>query len=101
MNHITRISIAVTCALGVSAAFAQTVQRGEATVSGASKTTQTVAQASTTAPVRVAQAGGAATGATAGGATAGVGIGTTLVVVTAAIATIAIASDSGQAATQH
>lgn len=100
MKRITGISIAVACALGMSAAFAQTVQRGDTRVSD-TKPTQTVAQASTTAPVQVAQAGGAAAGAAAGGATATVGLGTTLVLVGAAIATIAVATDDGSAAVTH
>lgn len=96
MKQIISVSIAAACALGVSAAFAQTVQRGGATVS---EPTQTVAQASTTAPVQVAQAGGAATGAAAGGATATVGVGTTVLIVGASIAAIAIATNSGSTVT--
>ncbi len=98
MKRFTKISIAVACALGVSAAFAQSVQRGDTKVSD-TKPTQTVAQATTTAPIQVAQAGGASSGAVAGGATAGVGLGTTLVIVAASIATIAVATDSGSTVT--
>jgi len=96
MKRMTKISIAVACALGMSAALAQTVQRGDETVSNA---TQTVAQASTAAPIQTAQAGGTATGASTSGAVAGAGLGTTLVVVGAAVAAIAIASDSGSTVT--
>jgi len=99
MKRMTKISIAVACALGMSAALAQTVQRGDATVSNAGKTTQTVAQASTAAPIQTAQAGGTAAGASTSGAVAGAGLGTTLVVVGAAVAAIAIASDSGSTVT--
>lgn len=99
MKRMTKISIAVACALGMSAALAQTVQRGDATVSNTGKATQTVAQASTAAPIQTAQAGGTAggtaAGASTGGAVAGAGLGTTLVVVGAAVAAIAVASDSG------
>ena len=84
-------------------ALAQTVQRGDVTVGTAGEATQTVAQASTAAPIQTAQAGapagGAAGGASAGGAAAGAGLGTTLVVVGAAVAAIAVASDSGSTVT--
>lgn len=96
MKRMIGISVAAACAVSMSAAFAQTVQRGDTIVGTAGKATQTVvAQASTTAPIQVAQAGGAATGAAAGGATATVGLGTTLVLVGASIATIAVATNSG------
>lgn len=100
MRRTTGIFIAVACALGMGAALAQTVQRGDVAVSGANAP-QTVAQASTTAPIQTAQAptGGAAPGASTGGAVAGAGVGTTLVVVGAAVAAIAIASDSGSTVT--
>jgi hypothetical protein len=95
MKGMLRIAIGVACALGMSAVAAQSVQRGGAIVGSADKP----AQASTAAPIRVAQAsgsaGGAATGASAGGAAAGAGLGMTLVVVGAAVAAIAVASDSG------
>lgn len=91
MNITLKAAIAAACALGLSAAYAQTVQRGE--TSAAKPAQQTVAQASGTAPIQTAQAGGAAEGAAAGGATAGVG--TTLVIVGAAIVAIAVASESG------
>jgi hypothetical protein len=73
MKSLTRISIAVACALGVSAALAQSVQRDGVTVSKAGAT-QTVAQA----PIQTAQAGaaagGAAGGASSAGALGGVGV---------------------------
>jgi hypothetical protein len=100
MNNLTRISIAIACALGTSAALAQSVERNGATVSKAGST-QTVAQASTAAPIQTAQAGAAAGsaagGASAGGAAAG-GIGVagstagTLTFVGAAAASVAGAS---------
>jgi hypothetical protein len=95
MNRMTKVSIAVVCALGMSAAVAQTVQRGATAAGNTSKATQTVAQASTTAPVQVAQAaaGGAAGGASTGGALAGVGtagtVGSTVVFVGSAAAGLA------------
>ena len=96
MMRMIRIPMAIACALGVSAASAQTVVR-DGVVLG--KAPQTMAQASSTTPIQLAQAsgsaGGAATGATAGGAAAGVGFGTALIVVGAAVATIAVTVDSG------
>jgi hypothetical protein len=74
---MTKISIAAACALGVSAALAQIVQRGEAV----SDATQTVAQA--------------------GGASAGASLGTTLVAVGAAVAVVANAADNGSTAVTH
>jgi hypothetical protein len=94
MKRMTKISIAIACAFGMSAALAQSVQRGGVTVSNAGEATQTVAQASTSAPIQTAQAGGTATGASSGGAAAGINVGKTLLVVGAAVAAIAIASDS-------
>jgi hypothetical protein len=101
MHDITRISIAIACALGMSAALAQSVQRGDATVRNADQAAQEVAQASTAAPVQVAQAGGAAAGASTGGAAAGAGLGTTLVVVGAAVAAIAVATDDSGSTVTH
>lgn len=103
MHYIARIPIAVACALGMGTALAQTVQRGDVTVGTAGEATQTVAQASTAAPIQTAQtgAGGAAGGASAGGAAAGAGLGTTLVVVGAAVAAIAVATDDGGTTTTH
>ena len=56
MNRLTKISIAIACALGVTAVAAQTVQRDG----------QTVKPAQTRAPVQVSQTvfGGPAAGAT-------------------------------------
>lgn len=101
MKPTMKISIAVACAFGASAVLAQTVQRGDVAVSGASAP-QTVAQASTAAPIQTAQAGaaagGAAGGASTGGVLAGVGtagtVGSTIVFVGAAVAATAAASDS-------
>jgi hypothetical protein len=94
MKRMTKISIAIACAFGMSAALAQSVQRGGVTVSNAGE----VAQASTSAPIQTAQAGGTATGASSGGAAAGIDVGKTLVVVGAAVAAIAIVSDSDSTA---
>ena len=65
MNRLTRISIAMACALGVTAVTAQTVQRGGQTVSPAP--VQGVGPAQSRAPVQVAQTvfGGPASGAPA------------------------------------
>jgi hypothetical protein len=101
MIRMAKISIAVACALGMSAAFAQTVQRGEAK--------QTVAQAGTTAPIQTAQAGaaagGAASGASTGGFVAGIGVpgtvGSTVVFVGSAVAAAAVGTDNPSAATSH
>ncbi|MDA1118300.1 MAG: hypothetical protein O2979_09915 [Proteobacteria bacterium] len=100
MNKVTSISVAVVCALGMSAAVAQTVQRGTS-VQGAAATTK--------APVLVAQAGGAAAGgASTGASTAGaagtagtVGLTTTLVVVGVAAGIIAVSVDNGSTTTHH
>jgi len=88
MTPMTKISIAAACALGVSAALAQIVQRGEAV----SDAMQTVALASTAAPIQTAQAGGAPAGAS---------LGTTPVVVGAAVAVVANAADNGSTAVTH
>jgi hypothetical protein len=101
MKLTIKATIAAACALGMATAFAQTVQRGETTV----------AQASTTAPVQVAQAGaaagGAAGGASTGGVVGGIGVagsvGSTIVFVgSAAVAAAASASGSAtQTPTSH
>lgn len=98
MNVTLKAAVAAACALGLSAAYAQTVQRGE--TSAAKPAQQTVAQASGTAPIQTAQAGaaagGAAGGASGGGFVAGIGtagtIGSTAVFVGAAVAGVAGAS---------
>ena len=100
MKRRIKIPVAMLCALGMSAAAAQSVQRDGAIVGSTGKATQVVAQASTTAPIHVAQAGGAATGASAGGgAAAGLGLGTALVVVGAAVAAIAVTVDDASTVT--
>jgi len=109
MKRMTKISIAIACAFGVSAAVAQTVQRGDVAASNAGKATQTVAQASTTAPIQTAQAGaaagGAAGGASTGGVLAGVGtagtVGSTVVFVGSAVAGAASASSGGAGPVTH
>ncbi len=106
MKRLTKISIAVACALGVSAAFAQSVQRGDTKVSD-TKAKQTVAQATTTAPIQVAQAGAAAGGAAsgAGGFVAGIGvpgtIGSTVVFISSAVVAAAVGTDNPSATVSH
>ena len=63
MKRMIEISLATMCALGMSAAAAQTVLRDGVVVGSTGKAPVVVAQASTTSPIQVAQAGGAATGA--------------------------------------
>ena len=96
MSNSIRISIAVACALGVSAAMAQTVQRGSGT---------SAAPAQVRAPVQVAQAGGAAAGASTAGAVGGVGaagtVASTIVFVGAAVASVAGASGGNGATVTH
>ena len=102
MRLTIKATIAAACALGMFAAFAQTVQRGEMT---AVKGMQTVAQASTVAPLQVAQAGasagGAAGGASTGGLVGGVGVagsvGSTVLFVGAAAAAAAATSGGNSA----
>lgn len=106
MKLIIKAAIASACALGMTTAFAQTVQRGETT---AVKDTQTVAQASTTAPVQVAQAGaaagGAAGGASTGGVVGGIGVagsvGSTVVFVGSAAAAAAASTSGNYTPTSH
>jgi hypothetical protein len=93
MNRLTKISLAVICALGVSAVTAQTVQRDG----------QEVKPAQTRAPVKTAQAGGAAAGGAAGGTAAAAGAGTAAAVfaVGVGLAAVAGASQSADSATTH
>ena len=85
MNRLTRISIAVVCALGVTAALAQTVQPRS---QGATQVRP---------PLQTAQApGGASSGASTTGATAAVGTttaGAVAFVTLGAVAVAAAASD--------
>ena len=105
MKLTVKATIAAACALGMFAAFAHTVQRGETT---AIKAMQTVAQALTVAPVQVAQAGaapdGAAGGASTGELVGGIGVpgsvGSTVVFVGAAVAAVA-ATSGGTTPTAH
>jgi len=103
MQPMSKITIALACALGMSTAAAQSVQRGDTGVSDAGKATQVVAQAPS-APIQTAQAGGTAGGSSAGASTAGasatVGLAPSLVLVGAAVATIAVTVHSGST-TQH
>ena len=93
MQRLTRISIAVVCALGVTAAIAQTVQpRGQAATQ-------------VRPPLQTAQApGGAASGASTAGATAAVGTttaGAVAFVTFGAVAVTAAASDPTRSAVTH
>lgn len=92
MQRSTRISIAVVCALGVTAAIAQTVQpRGQGTTQ-------------VRPPLQTAQApGGAAAGASTTGATAAVGATTagTVAFISVGVVAVAAASDSGGATVTH
>lgn len=106
MRLTIKATISAACALGMSTAFTQTVQRGETTaVNG----TQTVAQASTVAPVQVAQAGasagGAAGGASTGELVGGIGVpgsvGSTVLFVGAAAAAAAATSGGNSIPTAH
>lgn len=100
MKRLIKILTVVACASGMSAAAAQSVQRDGETISAAGKPAQVVAQASTAAPIQVAQAsGGAAAGASTGAAAAGAGFGAGLVIIGAAIATIAVTVESGSTVT--
>lgn len=94
MKPNIKATIAAVCALGMSTAFALTVQHGETT---AVKGTQAVAQASTVAPVQVAQAGAASGASTGVGVGIAGGVGNTVVFVGAAVA--AVASVSGGTST--
>jgi hypothetical protein len=106
MRFTIKATIAAACALGMTTAFAQTVQRGETT---AVKGTQSVAQASTVAPVQVSQAGAAAGGAAGGASTGelvgGIGVpgsvGSTVVFVGAAAAGVAASTSGTYTPTAH
>jgi len=102
MIRMTRISIAVACAVGMSAAFAQSVQRADKVVSDAATPTQAVAQASSAAPIRTAQAGagGAAGGASTTGATAA-GLSTPAIVAIGAAAAVVAISANNSSTTGH
>ena len=99
MKAIGKASLLLACTLGAGVAMAQSVERDGKVVS---KPTQAVAQASSTAPIQTAQAGGASGGAATGGAVAAetIGLGT-VVVVGVAVAAIAIAADPSETTTHH
>jgi len=84
MSQFSKITIAVLCALGVTAVTAQTVQRDGKEVN----------PAQVRAPVQTAQAqaGGAAAGGAAGGATAAVGAATAGTVAFVSLGVVAVAS---------
>jgi hypothetical protein len=93
MRKLTKVSIAVLCALGVTAVSAQTVQRDGKEVN----------PAQTRVPVKVAQApagGGAATGGAAGGAAAAGGVSAgAIVAVAVGVALVAAAASGGSDST--
>jgi hypothetical protein len=91
MRKLTKIFTAVLCALGVTAASAQTVQRNGKEVS----------PAQTRAPVKVAQApaGGAAEGGAAGGAAAGGVSAGAIAAVAVGVALVAAAASGGSDST--
>jgi uncharacterized membrane protein len=94
MGKFTRISIAIACALGVTAVSAQTVQRDG----------KEVKPAQTRAPVKVAQApagGGAATGGATGGAVAGGISGGAIAAIAVGVALVAVAANDSDPATSH
>ena len=84
MRKLTRISLAIVCALGITAVTAQTVQRDG----------KEVKPAQTRAPVHTAQAqaGGAAAGGAAGGAAAGAAVATAGAVFAVALGVAVVAS---------
>jgi hypothetical protein len=92
MQALTRISIAVVCALGVTVAIAQTIQPRGATPTQARSPLQT-AQAQTP--------GGAASGASTAGATAAVGGTTVGTVAFVAVGVAAVASTGGSTVTHN
>jgi hypothetical protein len=83
MRQFSKLSIAVLCALGITAVTAQTVQRDG----------KEVKPAQTRAPVQTAQApaGGAAAGGAAGGATAAVGTTTAGTIAFVSLGVVAVA----------
>jgi len=99
VRQLTKLSIAVACALGVTAVAAQTVQRGG----------QEVKPAQTRSPVQVSQTvfGGAAAGAAPAApvvaSAATVAAGTTAIIVGGVMAVAGAAADSGssEAPTTH
>lgn len=98
MKRLSLIPVALACAFGASTALAQSVQRGDATVSGDDRGARQVARAPATAPIQTAQssgtAGGAASGAATGGAAAGPGVVMSVVMLGAALSAVAISAKS-------
>jgi hypothetical protein len=95
MRQLSKLSIAVLCALGITAVGAQTVQRDG----------KEVKPAQTRAPVQTAQAqaGGAAAGGAAGGVAAGGAVagGTIGFISLGVVAATAATANSGDAAVTH
>ena len=92
MRQIGKAVLLASCALGASLAMAQSVERNGKPVNPAG---QAVAQASTSAPIQTAQAGGSSTGAATTGAAGGATVGTgTIIVVGVAVAAVAVAASS-------
>jgi hypothetical protein len=98
MKHVTKLSIAVACALGVSAAVAQNVAPESSAKNAAAK------KAEVRTPVQLAQAaGGTSSGASTAGA-AGAGMSSTtaaLVGLGVVAAVIAVSSEDNPATTTH
>ena len=92
MRNLSKITMAVLCALGITAVTAQTVQRDG----------KEVKPAQTRAPVQTAQAqaGGAAAGGAAGGATASVGAATAGTVAFISVGVAAVAAAASDANSQ-
>jgi hypothetical protein len=103
MNRMAWIALALACAAGMDAAFAQSMPRGDSPVSIAGEAAQTVAQAPTTPSAPAAPAaGGAASGAsTARAAAAAAGNGTAIVMMGVAAAAIAAVTDGADAPVTH
>ena len=95
MQGLTRVSIAIVCALGVTAAIAQTVQPR---VQGATQARPPVQIAQTVFPAAGAAASGAST-ATAGAAAAATAAVGTVTFVTFGVVAVAGAAEGGSSAT--
>ena len=94
MHSLTKLSIAVLCAFGITAVTAQTVQRDG----------KVVQPAQTRAPVQTAQAGGMAAGGAVGGTTAtgaAVMSAGTLAIVSLGTVAVAAAATGGDGAVTH
>jgi hypothetical protein len=97
MKRLTLIPLALACALGAGTAPAQSVQRGDALVSGGGERARQVTRAPATAPIQVAQAGGSAGGAASGAATgaavAGPGVVASALMLSVALSIVAVTAE--------